>query len=197
MKKILGMSLVLLIVVTGSFFTLSCAKKTIQTDPSLESEQAMEEEGEADAETDVLDEQALEEQRLEEERLAAEQEQLKKEQEAIAAKEKFENEDIFFDFDSSIVLSAAQMMLQEKASWLEDNSDIKVIIEGHCDERGTEAYNLALGERRAEAVKNYLIDLGINPKRLTSISFGEERPVDPAQNESAWAKNRRVHFAIE
>jgi peptidoglycan-associated lipoprotein len=70
-------------------------------------------------------------------------------------------------------------------------------VEGHCDERGTEAYNMALGERRAEAAKDYIVNLGIAPNRIGTISYGEERPVDPRHNEEAWAKNRRAHFVID
>ena len=70
-------------------------------------------------------------------------------------------------------------------------------IEGHCDERGTDEYNLALGDRRANSAKSFLVDLGISPRRLTTISFGEERPLDPRHNEEAWAKNRRCEFVID
>ncbi len=75
--------------------------------------------------------------------------------------------------------------------------DITVIIEGHCDERGTNEYNMALGNRRAESVKSFVVDLGIAPERLTTVSYGEERPLDPRHNEEALAKNRRTHFVID
>ncbi len=190
MNKINGLSFILLVVLSGLLmvFTVSCAKKAVQSDPSMETEQAQSADGDGD--TGELDEQALEEKRLEEERLAAEQE-------AMAARDMFENEDIFFEYDSAALLSDAQATLQEKAAWMNTNSDVTVILEGHCDERGTEAYNLALGERRADAAKTFLIDLGITPERMTTISYGEERPVDPARNEEAWARNRRTHFVIE
>ena len=87
--------------------------------------------------------------------------------------------------------------MNRKAEWLRENADTSIIIEGHCDERGTNAYNIALGERRAESAKAYLTDLGIDGLRLTTISYGEERPVDPGHNEEAWAKNRRAHFVVE
>ena len=192
MKRFHGVSLVLCLMLTSLLFTFSCAKKTIQSDPSLETEQAA-----TDDSAEAAEDKALEDQQLEEERLAAEQAQLQAEQDAMAAREMFENNDIFFKYDSSVVLPAAQTVLQEKAAWMNANLDVNVIVEGHCDDRGTEAYNLALGERRADAAKGYLIDLGVNPERLTTISYGEERPVDPARTEAAWAKNRRVHFAIE
>jgi peptidoglycan-associated lipoprotein len=105
-------------------------------------------------------------------------------------------EDIYFDFDKSTLTPAAQDNLLRKAEWLRENPDATVTIEGHCDERGTNEYNLALGDRRAESAKAFLVDLGIDPARLTTISYGEERPVDPRHNEEAWAKNRRDHFVV-
>ena len=115
----------------------------------------------------------------------------------MAARELFLNEDIHFEFDSSALLSDAQEILQKKAKWLRDNPDVKVIIEGHCDERGTNEYNLALGERRAASAKAYLTDLGISGARLTTISYGEEQPLDSSKTEQAFRKNRRAHFAID
>ena len=105
-------------------------------------------------------------------------------------------EDIYFDFDKSTLTAAAQDNLLRKAEWLRENSDATVTIEGHCDERGTNEYNLALGDRRAESAKAFLVDLGIDPSRLTTISYGEERPVDPRNMEEAWSKNRRDHFVV-
>jgi len=105
-------------------------------------------------------------------------------------------EDIYFEFDKSTLTPAAQDNLLRKAEWLRENPYATVTIEGHCDERGTNEYNLALGDRRAESAKAFLIDLGIDPARLTTISYGEERPVDPRRNEEAWAKNRRDHFVV-
>ncbi len=105
-------------------------------------------------------------------------------------------EDIYFAFDKSTLTPAAQDNLLRKAEWLRENSDATVTIEGHCDERGTNEYNLALGDRRAESAKAFLVDLGIDPSRLTTISYGEERPVDPRNMEEAWAKNRRDHFVV-
>jgi peptidoglycan-associated lipoprotein len=103
-------------------------------------------------------------------------------------------EDIYFEFDKSTLTPAAQDNLLQKAEWLRENPDATVTIEGHCDDRGTNEYNLALGDRRAESAKAFLVDLGIDASRLASISYGEERPVDPRNNEEAWAKNRRDHF---
>lgn len=106
-------------------------------------------------------------------------------------------EDIYFEFDKSTLTPQAKETLVKKAEWLRANLDVSVIIEGHCDERGTNEYNLALGDRRAASTKTFLVDLGISPLRLTIISYGEERPLVSGRNEEAWAKNRRAHFGIE
>ncbi|ARM31197.1 peptidoglycan-associated lipoprotein Pal [Prosthecochloris sp. HL-130-GSB] len=105
--------------------------------------------------------------------------------------------DVFYAFDSSVLDMASQNQLKENAQWMMDNPDSKVIIEGHCDERGTNEYNIALGERRADSAKNYLVNLGIDPSRMQTVSYGEERPFDPGHDEAAWAKNRRAHFVVQ
>jgi peptidoglycan-associated lipoprotein len=105
-------------------------------------------------------------------------------------------EDIYFEFDKATLTPAAQDNMLRKAEWLRENSDVTVTIEGHCDERGTNEYNLALGDRRAESAKAFLVDLGIAAARITTISYGEERPVCAQHNEECWAKNRRDHFVV-
>jgi peptidoglycan-associated lipoprotein len=102
--------------------------------------------------------------------------------------------DIFFDYDRSNLRPDALRTMEENARLLSENGDLRLILEGHCDERGTTEYNLALGERRARAAYDYLVRFGIDAGRLTTISYGEERPFDPGHTEAAWAKNRRVHF---
>ena len=104
---------------------------------------------------------------------------------------------MLFDHDSSVLRPEAQERLTKKAKWLQRNSDVKIIIEGHCDERGTTKYNMALGERRAEAAKAFLVDMGISASRLTTISYGKKRPFAKGSYESAWSLNRRAHFVIE
>tara|TARA_B100001057_G_C22729189_1_gene903020 strand:- start:736 stop:1260 length:525 start_codon:yes stop_codon:yes gene_type:complete len=98
---------------------------------------------------------------------------------------------VFFGYDSSDLDSDALELLQDQVAWLKQNSDVSVTIEGHCDERGTREYNLALGEKRAQSVKNYLIGLGINPDRVSTISYGKERPAVVGSNDGAWSQNRR------
>ncbi len=112
-------------------------------------------------------------------------------------RERFVNEDIFFEFDSSTLSAKAESILRAKAEWMRRNPSLAIVIEGHCDNRGTTEYNLALGERRAESVKGFLIDLGIAETRIRTISYGEERPLVPGDNEEAWAKNRRAHFEFD
>jgi peptidoglycan-associated lipoprotein len=118
---------------------------------------------------------------------------------AIGATERaaLENEDIFFSYDSSALTSQAQEILRKKANFMKANPNIKVTIEGHCDDRGTNEYNLALGEARARSAKAFLVDLGIPAARMATISYGEERPSIKGQGEDTWAKNRRAHFVIE
>ena len=114
-----------------------------------------------------------------------------------AGRDQFVNDYIYFDYDSDMLKPEARSLLQIKAQWLKDNPDVlAVLIEGHCDERGTEAYNLALGAKRADAVKKFLVDLGLGDRNLETQSYGEEKPVVAGHNEAAWAKNRRACFVI-
>lgn len=104
--------------------------------------------------------------------------------------------DIYFDFDRYDIKPDGKPVLQGIASWLLKNSDARLSIEGHCDERGTNEYNLALGDRRAKAARDFLIALGVASKRIDLISYGEEKPQCAEQTEECWAKNRRAHFVV-
>ena len=99
---------------------------------------------------------------------------------------------VFFGYDKSDLTPSAQSTLDGQALWLQKYPSVRVTVEGHCDERGTREYNLALGERRANAAREYLISLGVNPNRAKTISFGKERPAIPGSNENAYAQNRRA-----
>ena len=103
---------------------------------------------------------------------------------------------VFFSYDSSVLSSEAQATLQRQAQWLQSHPSVNIVIEGHCDERGTRAYNLALGERRGSSAKNYLASLGISPSRMTVVSYGKERPAVIGSHEGAWAQNRRAVTVI-
>jgi len=166
MQKKKWIYLALLLVIPGLLFSVSCQKKVVDATPEPV---AQEPEPEPEPKEEVV---------------------------VYKAPDAVMQEDIYFDFDKSTLSPAAQDNLLRKAEWLRENPDATVTVEGHCDERGTNEYNLALGDRRAESAKAFLADLGIDPARLTTISYGEERPVDPRHMEEAWAKNRRSHFVV-
>ena len=103
---------------------------------------------------------------------------------------------VFFDFDKAVIMAAAEKTLKRQAAWMKQYGGVTVTVEGHCDERGTREYNLALGERRANAVKNYLVALGVDAGRIATISYGKERPEALGHNEAAWSQNRRSVTAV-
>jgi peptidoglycan-associated lipoprotein len=194
MNKRVWINLVMAVLVAGLFLTVSCAKKTVVSDATTTEDQEKSQaeakaKAEAEAEAERIAQQNIEDQMAKEKEL--------KEAKMQAAKREFEDQDIHFEYDSSKLSSMAKMLLKEKAAWLKGNYSASVIIEGHCDNRGTTEYNLALGEQRASAVKAYLINLGVSAARLNTISYGEEQPLDSHQTEQAFSKNRRAHFAID
>ena len=195
MQKNLGIKLVVSMMALGLVFTVSCAKKSVVSEPaSVTIETGDEAASQAAADQQAaLDRQAAleEEARLKEEALREDAARKK-----MAAQRRFGSQDIHFAYDSAELSPMSRMLLKEKAAWMEENSGVSVVIEGHCDERGTTEYNLALGERRARAAEAFMKDLGIASFRLSTISYGEERPLDTVHNEAGWAKNRRAHFMI-
>jgi len=191
--KSLGWLLALLIL--SGLFLLACGKKEVKTDDQTTGVSAGEEVKEDDAEKAKkrarIREQELTEQQLREKALAEEEARRR----AMAVE--FENEDVFFEFDQFVLSDSAKAVLNKKAKWLKDHPNAKALIEGHCDERGSTEYNLALGQKRAEAAMQFILALGIDPSRVSTISYGKEKPVDPGNNEVAWAKNRRAHFVLK
>ena len=196
MRNRVWINLVMAILVAGLFFTVSCAKKTIVSDATTIEDQAK---ADADAKAKADAAAAAEAERIAQQNIEEQManEKAMKEAKIMAAKKRFENQDIHFEYDSSELSSMAKMMLKEKAAWLKSDYSAIVTIEGHCDDRGTTEYNLALGDRRAVTAKSYLINLGIAASRLNTISYGEEQPKDPGKTESAYRKNRRAHFAVD
>ncbi|MFP3980793.1 MAG: peptidoglycan-associated lipoprotein Pal [Desulfobacterales bacterium] len=194
MAKKLNMKFTLLCIVMLSLaFTVSCAKKTPETTTESEQTEAAESrdmESQADTEQAAEDEDTLTEEELEARRQAEAEDR----EEAADARDRFVSEKVYFKFDDSSLTDSAREVLRDKIQWLRNHPDACVIIEGHCDERGTDEYNLALGSRRAESVKDFLTKAGIKGSRLTTISYGEERPAEEGDNEDAWAKNRRAEF---
>jgi peptidoglycan-associated lipoprotein len=168
--------LILLTVLPGFVIFSACSKKVAQ--PPAPVEQPAEDDSAA---------------MLEQERLKKEAE----ERELRAEKIKFMYEDIYFKKGRYALTPEAKEILSRKAEWLHKHPEIDVVIEGHTDERGSKEFNIAFGDRRAGAVKSYLIGKGIARERMNAVSFGKEKPVDPSRTEAARAKNRRVHFVIE
>lgn len=191
MWKCFRLYFVMLLVVPGLLVTVSCSKKIVQSDPAVEEEvvavddtnTAVPEKTEPAPQQDQIAEEASKEADMQREKMEAQQ--------------MFMDNDIYFAFESAVLMDKAKEILSQKAEWLLTNPDTSIIIEGHCDERGTSAYNIALGDRRAESARSYLVDLGIDTTQLSKISYGEERPVDTGNSEDAWSKNRRVHFVVE
>jgi len=129
-------------------------------------------------------------------RSRAERERLERER-ALETQKSIPVSDVYFEYDSYTVQPEDIAKIKDMGEWLKANSGLRIVVEGHCDERGTVEYNLALGQKRAEVVKNHLVKFGVDEKRIRTISFGKEMPADPGHNEDAWAKNRRVHFATD
>ena len=194
-------------------FLAGCPKKTVVVNRDRPSVQRSEEASRLEAERAAKEaKEAREAQELKERELARiKEEEAKKptggelEKSLVAKKERgiegevFESKllkDIHFDYDKYDIRREDEGILRENAAFLKKNPKMKIQIEGHCDERGTVEYNLALGERRANNTKRYLVSLGITSNRISTISFGKERPLDPGHNEEAWAKNRRAHIVV-
>ncbi len=133
----------------------------------------------------------------EEELLRADEERRRKAAQEEAALKAALLKDIYFEFDSYVVKSDYLPVLKDIAGWMARNQALRLTVEGHCDERGTTDYNLALGQKRADAVRDYLLKLGVSAARIKAVSYGKEAPVDASHTEEAWARNRRAHFVAE
>jgi peptidoglycan-associated lipoprotein len=185
MKKTGWLAIALVMIVTPMLFTASCAKKAVQIQPAPTTQR------EVPKASDRSAAEAEQARRLTEDRLRAEASARE------AAAWAFVNENIRFAFDSSVLSDQAKQILKSKAEYLSTNPGVTATVEGHCDDRGTGDYNMALGELRAQSVKNFLVDLGISANRLNTISCGEERPIAMGQDEGSWTKNRRAQFVIK
>jgi peptidoglycan-associated lipoprotein len=191
MTKRFRLGLTLLLVVPGLFLATSCAKKAIHSDAGMTQTTGAQTQTSGTEGTDA--QTALENQRLQEERLRQEAKEMREQAERTA----FENEHIYFEYDKSRITAEAKSVLKKKARWLLANPGTSIVVEGHCDERGTNEYNMALGDRRAQSAKRYLMDLGVTSGRITTISYGEEKPLDLGGNEAAWTVNRRAQFVLQ
>ena len=187
MKRNKSLAFAALMIVAAAVFTVSCSKKTMQTEPSQTPAPQAEQTVVTPTDAKPADAKPMEESRTD-----------RSSSTAIASdaveQTAFIDKKIYFEFDSDMLSSQAREILIRQADYLRSNIDVRLTLEGHCDERGTEAYNMALGQRQADSVKNFLVDMGIPTDRLTTISYGEERPAVMGRNESAWAQNRRVQY---
>jgi peptidoglycan-associated lipoprotein len=169
---------------------VSCAKKQV----TMETQEMAADESQQSAEDEAARREA-EEARLREQRAReARQRQEASSMSEAARRAAFEDEEIHFDFDKYVLTPQAMMILDDKAAYLREHPTVRVLVEGHCDDRGSNEYNLALGDRRANSAKNYLVKSGVAESRITTISYGEEQPLCMQQNESCWYRNRRGHF---
>jgi peptidoglycan-associated lipoprotein len=182
--------LVFFLIIFVGFLAPSCGKKELKSEPVMSEDEARRRAEEEARKREQERQASIREEALKEEQLSAESERFQSE------RDMFENDDILYEFDSASLSVDAQQILRRKADWLSENPRARVNIEGHCDERGTNEYNLALGDRRAFSAKSFLVDLGIDDSRLTTVSYGEEQPIDSRSAEDAWSQNRRAHFVI-
>lgn len=188
MKKTLTVLIALAFACSSILLMSSCAKKQVKVEEARPVAVEKPKPGPAVAGRDAY-------RRAEEERQARLRE-LEKNQQVLAAIQAFESDHIYFDFDRAELKPEARAILVKKADWLRENPEYSVRIEGHCDERGTNEYNLALGERRASAAWRFLNALGVSGSRVSTISYGEERSAVYGHNEDAWSKNRRDEFKV-
>ena len=218
-RNLIMFGIVALVLCFGLVFVTGCSKKSVVKDEAAVSQpKAVESKAKQDAADEEARLRALREkearEKAEREKALwekAERERLKKEAEAAAAAKKLAEKeaarekktapaaelgDINFDFDKYNLRPGDREILKGHAEWLMKNPDYAVAIEGHCDERGTAEYNMALGQRRAESAKKFLLESGVADQRIKTISYGKELPLDSGHNEEAWAKNRRCHFIL-
>lgn len=201
MKRNLIIATLGLFLCSSIFLLSSCAKKQVVTEEK-EIKAAPKEVAKVEKERLAAKEEEIERaERVKIERLKELESAKKREADAKKAWQerrsaKFEAESVYFDFDKSFIRPEYRPGLKKKAEFLKDNLNIHIRIEGNCDERGTNEYNLALGERRANSANKFLVSLGISPDRTETISYGEERPLALGHNENSWTQNRRDDFVI-
>ena len=186
--------LVVIFLAIGLFFTGCASKKTVKSEEPQPQPEVQQKAAVLAKETEPkTTEFALPSEKITDQQLAKFE---TKDETVVYSEEKSKFDDIHFDYDAYTIREEAHATLQSIASWLLKNSSASLLIEGHCDERGTNEYNLALADRRAKAARDYLSALGIDSRRLEMVSYGEEMPLCTEQTEECWLKNRRDHFVI-
>ena len=186
MRKYVRLSVALVMILSAMLLTTSCAKKEMQTEQVSTTQPEIQEVAPEKSSGEVEEAARL----LEEDRLLKEAAALE------AARKAFVSENVRFAYNSYDLSNQAQRILNKKADYLRMNSGVKVTVEGYCDERGTEAYNIALGKQLAESVKKFLVDQGISTDRLVTVSYGEKKPIALGHDEASWAKNRRAQTVV-
>ena len=182
MRKKLWICLALMIVIPGLLFMGACAKGTVTEEEEPETEVVVEEKEvvvvEKETEVVVVEQEPEDTSGI------------------TVSRDMFLGDYVHFAFDKYNLDGEAQSVLRRKARFLEDNQDIYITIEGHCDDRGTNEYNLALGDRRAESTRSFFLDMGVEAYRMSTVSYGEERPLCDERDEECWSTNRRAAFTI-
>jgi peptidoglycan-associated lipoprotein len=181
MQSTIWNKMAVLLVILTLVLSASCSKKAVTTDDGIVA---------ADDDGKVMESSTMQSE-------YPDSADSSREVETAAMSDVVLQQNVYFEFDKATLTPEAREILVKNGEWLQMNRDVAITIEGHCDERGTNEYNLALGDRRAETVKTFLADLGIHPSRVNTISYGEEKPADPSHSESAWSKNRRAYFLIK
>ncbi len=178
-------AVVIIAVLLFAFGVTACQKRTVHQDTGQQTQQPM-------------DQKKTDQEKVTENRIDGKIESIASKDTGAAYVETAQTmfADILFDYDRYDVRESYKPELQAVAAWMAKNSTTRLSVEGHCDERGTNEYNLALGDRRAKAVKDYLVTLGVDSGRMDVISYGEERPICSDQTEDCWTKNRRAHFTL-
>jgi len=195
MRRTLWLMLILAITVGLAFSISGCSKKKVTAEEEMGAAVEMEERAPQPGEPgyEKIYEESM---AAKEESLEAESAMKKEEHEVLEGRTSAPLLPIYFDFDKSNIREDQRSRIEKNAAYLRENPGVKVRIEGNCDERGTNEYNMALGERRALSAKKYLVNLGVHEDRLHTISYGEEKPLLRGHDEYAWAQNRRDDFVI-
>jgi len=197
-KNLTWIGFFIVLAFTLSMFAGCSGKKAVVKEGAAQDQQVTSDQAAKDAaakaEADRLAREKAEREAAE--RLAKEPAEKAAKVEAAAAMENIVK-DIYFDFDKSNIRPDAREVLKANADYFLKNSVASIIVEGNCDERGTAEYNMALGQRRADEAKKYLVNLGVKGSKITTISYGKEKPIDAGHDEEAWAKNRRDHFVVK
>ena len=193
-KKQRVLSVTVVFAIASLFLITSCAKQQIRTEEEVAPAAAAPAPEVMEPEAPKIDMEAVRKAEAERKARLRKMEMAQKLRDEIR---EFEAEKIYFAFDKAELNMDARSILAKKADWLRKHPEFSLRIEGHCDERGTIEYNLALGERRSNAAWKFLNALGISGSKMSTISYGEENPADPARNSAAWARNRRAEFKLD